>query len=100
MRFDTSQHMRMSQQMKLGPRMIQSMEILQMPMMALQERVDQELESNVALEIVEPGRDADAGAAERDDALFAALADTAQVAGIEVQIAQPQPEQLAHPEPA
>ncbi|MHC4142924.1 MAG: RNA polymerase factor sigma-54 [Planctomycetota bacterium] len=57
MRFETSQHMRMSQQMKLAPRMIQSMEILQMPMLALQERVDQELESNVALEIVEPQRE-------------------------------------------
>lgn len=55
MRFDTSQHMRMNQQMKLAPRMIQSMEILQMPMMALQERIDQELESNVALEQIEPG---------------------------------------------
>ena len=55
MRFDTSQHMRLGQQMKLGPRMIQSMEILQMPMMALQERIDQELESNIALEQVENG---------------------------------------------
>jgi RNA polymerase sigma-54 factor len=53
MRFDTSQHMRMSQQMKLAPRMIQSMEILQLPLMALQERLEQELESNVALEVVE-----------------------------------------------
>ncbi|MCI0363778.1 MAG: RNA polymerase factor sigma-54 [Phycisphaerales bacterium] len=55
MRFDTSQQMRLSQQMKLAPRMIQSMEILQMPMMALQERIDQELESNIALEQAEPG---------------------------------------------
>lgn len=55
MRFDTSQNMRLSQTMRLAPRMIQSMEILQMPMMALQERIDQELESNVALEQVEPG---------------------------------------------
>ncbi len=54
MRFDTSQNMHLSQQMKLAPRMIQSMEILQMPMMALQERIDQELESNVALELGEP----------------------------------------------
>jgi RNA polymerase sigma-54 factor len=68
MRFETGQHMRMSQQMKLAPRMIQSMEILQMPMLALQERVDQELESNVALEIVEPERDADDyPAPERED---------------------------------
>ena len=43
MRFDTSQHMRMSQQMKLAPRMIQSMEILQLPLMALQERIEQEM---------------------------------------------------------
>jgi RNA polymerase sigma-54 factor len=68
MRFDTSQHMRMSQQMKLAPRMIQSMEILQMPMLALQERVDQELESNVALEQVEPGDDgSEQQTVERDD---------------------------------
>lgn len=45
----------MSQQMKLAPKMIQSMEILQLPLLALQERIDQELESNVALELVEPG---------------------------------------------
>jgi RNA polymerase sigma-54 factor len=48
----------MSQQMKLAPKMIQSMEILQLPLLALQERIDQELESNVALELVEPGMDA------------------------------------------
>ena len=50
MRFDASQHMRLNQQMKLAPRMIQSMEILQMPFAELQERIEQELESNVALE--------------------------------------------------
>ena len=32
--------MKMSQQMKLAPRMIQSMEILQLPLMALKERID------------------------------------------------------------
>jgi RNA polymerase sigma-54 factor len=58
MRFDTSQHMRMSQTMRLAPRMIQSMEILQMPMLALQERIEQELESNIALEQVEPEAEA------------------------------------------
>ncbi len=69
MKFDTSQHMRMSQQMKLAPRMIQSMEILQMPMLALQERVDQELESNIALEVVEPQGDAET-ATEGEDQPF------------------------------
>jgi RNA polymerase sigma-54 factor len=50
MRFDTSQHMRMNQQMKLAPRMIQSMEILQMPLLQLEERIEQELEGNATLE--------------------------------------------------
>ncbi|MEZ5942056.1 MAG: RNA polymerase factor sigma-54 [Planctomycetaceae bacterium] len=44
--------MRMSQQMKLAPRMIQSMEILQLPLAALQERIDQELSENIVLEQV------------------------------------------------
>ena len=44
--------MRLGQQMKLSPRMIQSMEILQLPLPLLQERIDQELETNVALEQV------------------------------------------------
>jgi RNA polymerase sigma-54 factor len=50
MRLDTSQHMRMDQRMKLAPRMIQSMEILQLSTMALEERIDQELVSNPVLE--------------------------------------------------
>ncbi len=54
MRFEASQHMKLGQQMKLAPRMIQSMEILQMPLGELQERIEQELESNPTLEIVEP----------------------------------------------
>lgn len=57
MRFDTSQHMKMGQHMKLAPRMIQSMEILQMSVQALEERIEQELESNVTLEIADPGAD-------------------------------------------
>ena len=56
--------MRMGQHMKLAPRMIQSMEILQMPMLALQERVEEELVANAALEIVEPQDDVDATPAE------------------------------------
>ncbi len=49
--------MRMGQQMKLAPRMIQSMEILQMPQQALEERIDQELSSNPTLEQVEASDD-------------------------------------------
>ena len=57
MRFETSQSMKMGQHMKLAPRMIQSMEILQMPLAELEERLEQELESNPTLEMV----DGDAG---------------------------------------
>ncbi len=54
MRFETSQSMKLGQQMKLAPRMIQSMEILQMPLAQLEERIEQELESNITLELVAP----------------------------------------------
>ncbi len=40
--------------MKLAPRMIQSMEILQLPTMELQERIDQELAENFLLEQLNP----------------------------------------------
>jgi RNA polymerase sigma-54 factor len=50
MQLSFGQHMKMSQQMKLAPRMIQSMEILQLPIMALKERIEQELSENPLLE--------------------------------------------------
>ncbi len=65
MRIDTSQHMRMDQRMKLAPRMIQSMEILQMAQQALEERIEQELASNPTLELREPGADRQTLEAER-----------------------------------
>ncbi len=43
--------MRMGQHQVLTPRMIQSMEILQLPLTALEERIDQELQSNPVLEL-------------------------------------------------
>lgn len=64
MHLNVSQQMRMSQQMKLAPRMIQSMEILQLPLMALQERIDQELAENVCLEQVDRKSDEPQYAAE------------------------------------
>jgi RNA polymerase sigma-54 factor len=45
--------MRLEQRMVLAPRMIQSMEILQLPILALQERIEQELNNNPVLEIEE-----------------------------------------------
>ncbi len=53
MRIDAGQYMRMDQRMKLSPRMIQSMEILQLASMALEERIEQELEENPVLEMRE-----------------------------------------------
>ncbi len=41
--------------MKLAPRVIQSMEILQLSLPALEERIEEELESNVALEAYDTG---------------------------------------------
>src|SRR5262249_20622106 len=55
MRMDLST--RMSQQQIMAPRMIQSMEILQMPIMDLQERIQQELDENPVLELKEPNPD-------------------------------------------
>jgi RNA polymerase sigma-54 factor len=56
MRLDMSQHMKMDQRMVLAPRMIQSMEILQLPLLALQERIEQELLANPVLELEEPSQ--------------------------------------------
>jgi RNA polymerase sigma-54 factor len=44
---------RLEQKMILAPRMIQSMEILQLPIMALQERIEHELQENPVLELKE-----------------------------------------------
>src|SRR5437764_7747479 len=57
MRLDTSLSHRMELQQKLAPHMIQSMEILQLPIMALQERIQQELEENPVLELRESAKD-------------------------------------------
>ena len=54
----------MEQRMKLAPHMIQSMEILQLPILALQERIEQELNNNPVLELEEPAEEEEAGASE------------------------------------
>ncbi len=53
MRLSFGQQMQMAQKQVLAPRMIQSMEILQLPLMALQERIEQEIEDNPVLDCVE-----------------------------------------------
>lgn len=57
MRLSFGQEMRMVQKQVLAPRMIQSMEILQLPIMALQERIEQELQENPVLDIQEEDPD-------------------------------------------
>ncbi len=58
MRLTIGQQMQLAQKQVLAPRMIQSMEILQLPIMALQERIEQEMEENPVLDVSE--RDGDA----------------------------------------
>ena len=53
MRLSLGQQMQLAQKQVLAPRMIQSMEILQLPLMALQERIEHEMETNEMLETVE-----------------------------------------------
>ncbi|HEV3137666.1 MAG TPA: RNA polymerase factor sigma-54 [Pirellulales bacterium] len=47
----------MVQKQVLAPRMIQSMEILQLPIMALQERIEQEIQENPVLDLAEEDLD-------------------------------------------
>ena len=57
MRLSFGQELRLVQKQVLAPRMIQSMEILQLPIMALQERIEQEMQENEALELLEQDPD-------------------------------------------
>src|SRR5687767_14726300 len=59
MQLTQSATMRMDQRQLLTPRMIQSMEILQLPLMALEERIEQELQANPVLEFSEGESEAD-----------------------------------------
>jgi len=68
MKLSMTGQMRMEQRMKLAPRMIQSMEVLQLPLLALQEKIEAELNSNPVLEVAEDDQqrreNAEAAAAE------------------------------------
>src|SRR4051794_26125805 len=64
MQLNLSAQQRQIQTMVLAPRMIQSMEILQLPIMALQERIQQELQENPVLELKEASDDAPAAEGE------------------------------------
>ncbi len=51
MRMESSQQLRLEQRMKLTAQMIQSMEMLQLPLLVLQERIEQEIQANPVLEV-------------------------------------------------
>jgi len=79
MRLDMSQQMKMDQRMVLAPRMIQSMEILQLPLLALQERIEQEMLTNPVLELEEPaGEQADQDVNQENSAANSDIAESEQ----------------------
>ena len=53
MKFNLGQQLKTGQQLNLAPRIIQTMEIMQLPLPALEEKIAQELESNIALELAD-----------------------------------------------
>lgn len=74
-------NLRMDQRLKLTPQMIQSIEILLLPQMALEERIMNEVESNPVLEIVDgPDMDGPEGGAPADSAAPTTGADRERVA--------------------
>src|SRR5271170_5940343 len=83
MRLDTTQQMRTEMRMRMAPRMIQSMEILQLPVMALQERIEQEMLDNMVLEDAR-----ESGPAESDGE------ETAAPAAPETETEEPEPNEF------
>ncbi|HCK70734.1 MAG TPA: RNA polymerase sigma-54 factor, partial [Planctomycetaceae bacterium] len=62
MRLSFSQQIRQQQVQKLAPRMIQSMEILQLSVMQLQERIEQEMTENPTIELQQDSHEDDSPA--------------------------------------
>ena len=79
MQLNTSLSHRMELRTVIAPRMIQSMEILQLPIMALQERIEHELEENPVLELRDTESD-EATATEEPEAAVATEEPAADVA--------------------
>ena len=67
MRLSFGLEQKLVQKQILAPRMIQSMEILQLPVLALQERIEQEMNENPMLETQERDPDVPDEAAEREN---------------------------------
>ena len=64
MRLDLTLHMRQEMRLKLAPQIIQSIEILQLPLLELKDRIDQELLENPLLEIATEEETTEEGAEE------------------------------------
>jgi RNA polymerase sigma-54 factor len=75
MGMDLSTRQTMGLKQVLAPRMIQSMEILQLPITALQERIEKELQENPVLELTDGAPVTEAESAEADAAADAIVAD-------------------------
>jgi len=54
MKLELAQHLRLEQQLKMSPQLIQRIEILQLPALDLKELIQQELMENEVLELEEP----------------------------------------------
>src|ERR1043165_1177687 len=76
MRLSLGQQMQLAQKQVLAPRMIQSMEILQLPLMALQERIEQEMEDNPVLDQVDVDADDPEAPPEPSEPATSSVADT------------------------
>ena len=67
MRLSFGLEQKLLQKQILAPRMIQSMEILQLPVLALQEKIEQEMNENPMLELADRDPDAPDEPEERDN---------------------------------
>src|SRR4051812_24299427 len=78
---DLSARQTMSQKQILAPRMIQSMEILQLPIAALQERIEKELQENPVLELKDTMPATEAESAEQDAAAASQAVENSEANG-------------------
>jgi RNA polymerase sigma-54 factor len=78
---DLSTRQTMGLKQVLAPRMIQSMEILQLPIAALQERIEKELQENPVLELKDTAPPTEAETAEADAEAEAAAEQTSEANG-------------------
>ncbi|MDG1983906.1 MAG: hypothetical protein P8M11_05015, partial [Planctomycetota bacterium] len=75
MKLGLNQSARLEQRLIQSPQMIQAMQVLQLPLLELSERIEQELTENPFLEVVEPDGDAASSQDAGPDEAWAARAD-------------------------